>query len=136
MAHYDQQSSVRLWGFADDRDLPTLLSAAGALAYPSLSEGFGLPILEAWAAGTPVLCSNVTSLPEVAGDAALQIDPTRASAIANGLAQMLRNKRLRHELAVLGRERLAYFSWQATAERFIETIQRAAGTQVRYRAAA
>ncbi len=68
--------SVMLFGFADEQDLATLLSAAWVLAYPSLSEGFGLPILDAWTTHTPVLTSDTTSLPEVAGDAALLVDPT------------------------------------------------------------
>lgn len=119
------QDSVQLSGFAHEADLPALLSAATALAYPSLSEGFGLPILDAWAVQTPVLTSNTTSLPEVAGDAALLIDPTDPCSIARGLDRMIRDFRLRDELVERSRERIKRFSWQHTANRFIQTMQQA-----------
>lgn len=119
------QASVRLHGFADGGDLPALLSGADVLAFPSLSEGFGLPILDAWATRTSVLTSNTTSLPEVAGDAALLVDPTDALAIANGLTRLLKDPHLRAELALRGEHRLGQFNWQATAKRFVDVMEQA-----------
>ena len=77
---------VHFIGFADDADLPALYSAALITAVPSLYEGFGIPVLESMACGTPVVTSNVSSLPEVAGDAALTVDPTDLDAIVDALA--------------------------------------------------
>ena len=119
--------SVRLHGFADEADLPALLSAARVLAYPSLSEGFGLPILDAWAAGTVVLSSHVTSLPEVAGDAALLIEPTDVCSIARGLKRLISDVRLRDELNTKARQRLKLYSWEQTSERFATVFERALG---------
>jgi glycosyltransferase involved in cell wall biosynthesis len=119
-------SSVVLRGFADESDLSTLLSAAMFLAFPSLSEGYGLPILDAWATGTPVLTSDQTSLPEVAGDAALLVDPTDSAAIAFGMERMLTNESLRQMLVAKGDLRGRKFTWNATAERFAGAIERAA----------
>jgi glycosyltransferase involved in cell wall biosynthesis len=118
-------SNVRLSGFADEADLPTLLSAADVLAYPSLSEGFGLPILDAWATSTAVLTSDCTSLPEVAGDAALLVEPTDPCSIARGLHRLLRDPRLREELIERGRQRLTNYNWQKTAERFAWALEQA-----------
>ena len=120
--------SVRLHGFADESDLPTLLSAATVLAYPSLSEGFGLPVLDAWATDTPVLCGDETSLPELAGDAAVLVDPTDARAIASGIARLFRDPGLRQLLVRRGRQHLVDYTWQATADRFIDAVERAADT--------
>ena len=128
--------SVRLHGFADGADLPTLMSAATALAYPSLSEGFGLPILDAWATNTPVLCSDETSLPELAGDAALLADPTDSRAIALGVSKLLRDQSLRRMLTDRGRSRLTSYTWKATADRFIGAAERIAGITHTFRRAA
>ena len=92
------------------------------LAYPSLSEGFGLPILDGWATDTPVLTSDCTSLPEVAGNAALKVDPTDACQIAHGLTRLMKDSILRNELIKRGRQRLKSYSWQATAQRFATVI--------------
>ncbi|MCE9588963.1 MAG: glycosyltransferase family 4 protein [Planctomycetes bacterium] len=119
--------SVVLHGFADEADVPTLLSAAEMLAFPSLSEGYGLPILDAWATHTPVLTSNTTSLPEVADDAALTVDPYDAEAIAFGLQVLMEDTSLRARLVAQGRRRLARYSWADTAERFAQVMERAAG---------
>ncbi|MBI1337171.1 MAG: glycosyltransferase [Phycisphaera sp.] len=121
------QNSVVLHGFAEEGDIPTLLSAAGLLAYPSLSEGFGLPILDAWATLTPVLASANTSIPEVAGDAAVLVDPTDTCGIARGLSRLLSDSLLRNDLMVRGTRRLEKYSWQSTAERFIRVMERVAG---------
>ena len=115
--------AVRAHGFAPESDMAPLLSAAQVLAYPSLAEGFGLPILDAWAAHTAVLCSNTTSLAEVAGDAAMLVDPTDTEAISSGLQQLIKDETLRRRLIERGTKRLARFTWQATAERFIGAVE-------------
>jgi glycosyltransferase involved in cell wall biosynthesis len=120
------QETVRLYDFVPESRLPTLLSAADLLAYPSLSEGFGLPILDAWAAGTAVLTSHATSLPAVAADAAIIVDPTDPCAITRGLTRLLRDPSYRQELVERGRRRLRRFTWRATAERFARAMERAA----------
>ena len=121
----DLQDSVVVHGFAAEEDLPALQRGASALAYPSLSEGFGLPILDAWAAGTAVLSSNTTSIPEIAGDAALLVDPTDTAAIAEGLEQLTAFASLRAELVARGRRRVQQFTWHATAHRFIDALEQA-----------
>ncbi len=106
---------VRLLGYVRDADLPALYSLAEALAFPSLYEGFGLPVLEAMACETPVLTSNVSSLPEVAGDAALLVNPLDTSEIAHALTLLLDDTERREELVRRGRERSSQFTWVAAA---------------------
>ncbi|HCU36457.1 MAG TPA: glycosyltransferase family 1 protein [Armatimonadetes bacterium] len=103
-------------GYVDDSDLPALYAAADAFLFPTLMEGFGLPVLEAMAMGTPVLASNTSSLPEVAGDAALLVDPTDEGAIATGIAALAADGGLRARLRDAGLARAAQFSWRRTAE--------------------
>lgn len=129
-------NSVVLHGFADEADLPTLLSAAEILAFPSLSEGYGLPILDAWATHTPVLTSNTTSLPEVADNAALTVDPYDPEAIAFGMQVLMEDTSLRARLVAHGRHRLQRFSWTDTAERFAQAMEQAAGIRTPLRVAA
>lgn len=113
------QDCVVFPGYVDDADLPALYSAATLFVYPSLYEGFGLPPLEAMACGTPVLCSNAASLPEVVGDAALSFDPQDTEALAQALADGLVNAGLRVELRERGLCRAAQFSWTRCA---VETL--------------
>jgi alpha-1,3-rhamnosyl/mannosyltransferase len=96
--------------------LETLVKGAASLALPSLAEGFGLPVIEAFAAGVPVLTSNTTSLPEIAGDAALLVDPTNVEAIGNGLMQILDGPSLSNQLKIKGLARARQFSWERTSE--------------------
>lgn len=98
-----------------DDALQGLMQAATALVFPSLSEGFGLPVLEAFASGLPVITSNTTSLPEVAGDAALLVDPRDTDAIHHALERMLDDAELRQRLGREGRCRARQFRWEATA---------------------
>ena len=116
-------SEVSIHGFAPEDHLSALLSGADVLLFASLSEGFGLPILDAWATGTAVITANGTSLPEVAGPAAILVDPANAAGIAAGLETLMKDSALRTRLCELGRERLAGFTWQATAERYIRVIE-------------
>jgi glycosyltransferase involved in cell wall biosynthesis len=110
---------VHFIGFADDVDLPALYSAAQCLVFPSLYEGFGLPLLEAMACGTPVVTSNVSSLPEVAGDAALLVDPYAIESIADAVARLLTDSALRQELIRRGTARAAGFTWEAAARQLV-----------------
>ena len=106
---------VVLAGAVEEAVLQGLYAASEGLAYPSLYEGFGLPVLEAMARGLPVLTSDLSSMPEVAGGAALLVDPTDTSAIAKGLIELLSNHALRERLVADGRRHAAAFTWRATA---------------------
>ena len=107
---------VILTGYVADEDLPALYRAARAFVYPSLFEGFGLPPLEAMASGTPVVTSDVSSLPEITGDAALLIDPNDERALANALIEIMNNDRLRAELREKGIAQAKKFTWREAAE--------------------
>lgn len=103
---------VKLVGYVADKDLPALLSGAAAFVMPSLYEGFGLPILEAMACGTPIICSNAGSLPEIAGDAALLHHPLDTDALAWNLRLLLASPSLRAQLRIKGLARAQTFSWE------------------------
>jgi glycosyltransferase involved in cell wall biosynthesis len=106
---------VHFTGFVDDSDLPALYSGAECMAFPSLYEGFGLPVLESMACGTPVLTSNISSLPEVAGDAAVMVDPLDTEAIAHGLSTLLDDTDLRTKLIERGYLQKSRFTWRRAA---------------------
>jgi glycosyltransferase involved in cell wall biosynthesis len=109
-------SPVRALGYVDDDLLPGLYAGASAVVMPSLYEGFGLPVLEAMASGTPVVAADRAALPEVAGEAALLFDPDDPAAAATALERVLGDETLAVELRALGRARALGFSWRATAE--------------------
>lgn len=119
---------VRLLGFVPDEDLPALYSAARLLLFPSLCEGFGMPLLEAMACGTPAVTSNASSLPEVAGEAALLVDPTDTKAIAEATLRLLEEEPLRQRLREKGIERARLFPWTRTARETLAAY-RDAGVQ-------
>lgn len=114
------EESVVVLGFVPDEDLPALYRGASLFVYPSLYEGFGLPVLEAFVSGTPVIAGRSGAIPELADDTALLVDPTRTEDIAAGMAQLLDNATLRTELAEKGRRRAEDFSWDS----FLETTMR------------
>ncbi len=117
LEQHNMREHVVFPGFVVDDDLPALYTAATVFAFPSLYEGFGLPILEAMACGTPVLTANVSSLPEVAGDAAYLVgDPTDTDAITHGLATLLADSDLRTTLIARGHEQVTHFTWGKAAK--------------------
>jgi glycosyltransferase involved in cell wall biosynthesis len=110
-------------GFVAREDLPAVLTAAEGFVWPSLYEGFGLPPLEAMACGTPVLTSDVSSLPEVVGSAALLVDPDDTEAIANAMAELVKDQSLRDGLRRKGLERIKEFTWERTARMTAEVYR-------------
>jgi alpha-1,3-rhamnosyl/mannosyltransferase len=119
--------SVRYLGYIPEPDIAPLTAAAAVFAYPSLYEGFGFPVAQAMAAGTPVITSNVSSLPEISGDAALLIDPRSVTELRDGLKRLLLSATLRAELAARGRERARAFRWEACAARSLVFFREVAG---------
>ena len=122
-------SDVVFLGHVDTATLAQLVSAAEALVYPSFFEGFGIPVLEAFHAETAVIASNTTSLPEVAGDAALLVDPHSVEAIAEAMEQLLQSPALRDELIERGRRQRERFSWQRTSELLWQSVQKTIAQQ-------
>jgi glycosyltransferase involved in cell wall biosynthesis len=118
---------VRFLGYLPEETLAVMYRLAGVFVFPSLYEGFGLPPLEAMASGTPVVTSNVSSLPEVAGDAAILVDPYDAASIADGIATVLTDERVRRELRRKGLERARQFSWETSVRRVREIYSEANG---------
>ena len=116
MASAAAQRRVRFLGFVPEEDLPPLYAAADVLAYPSLGEGFGFPVAEAMATGTPVVTSAVTSMPEVAGDAALLVDPRSVDAIEEALLAAWTNEALRMRMRGAGIARSTRYRWDRVAE--------------------
>jgi glycosyltransferase involved in cell wall biosynthesis len=121
---------VRHLGFVRRPFLQLLLARARALVFFSLFEGFGMPLLEAFHTGTPVLCSNTTSLPEVGGDAVLSCDPCDAFAMSDCMLHLTRDEALRARLAVRGKERLHLYSWRQSARNLVEACARVAARSV------
>jgi glycosyltransferase involved in cell wall biosynthesis len=113
-------------GYVADADVAALYSAALALVFPSLYEGFGFPVAEAMRCGTPVICSNTSSLPEIAGDAALLVDPLDADAIAEAIRRVAGDSDLRASLSARGKARAARFTWEDAAHRTLTTLEEAA----------
>ncbi len=116
-------------GFIADEDLPMLYAGAIGLVCPSLAEGFGLPVLEAMACGTPVICARAGALPEVAGDAALYVDPLNTANIAEGLGRILEDAPLRQELTARGLARAGLFDARKTTARLVDLLERVSGFQ-------
>jgi glycosyltransferase involved in cell wall biosynthesis len=117
--------AVRLLGYVSEEDLVAVYNAAVALVYPSVYEGFGLPVVEAMACGRPVIAANTSSLPEVAGDAALLVVPFDVSALAAAMDQLLADPRAAEDLGARGLAHVARFSWQRTASTALAAFEAA-----------
>ncbi|MDH5313909.1 MAG: glycosyltransferase family 4 protein, partial [Actinomycetota bacterium] len=112
-------------GYVSDREKVALMSGATMLAFPSLYEGFGFTVLEGFAVGLPVLTSNVSSLPEVSGDAAITVDPYDEQAIAAGISQLFDDPDLRAMLSAAGLTRASRFTWETTARCTVDALHAA-----------
>jgi alpha-1,3-rhamnosyl/mannosyltransferase len=112
-------------GHVPDEELVLLYSGASLMVYPSLYEGFGLPILEAMACGCPVICSNTSSMPEVAGDAAILISPEDEMALAEAIDNIMEDERLSQSLIQLGYSRASAFNWNNTAQGTMAIFEKA-----------
>ncbi len=115
--------SVRILGFVDDVDLPALYAAATVFAYPSLYEGFGFPVLEAMAAGTPVVSSDAASLPEVVGQAGLLVSPYDTNGLAEAIRTVIAHPDLRASLREAGLQQAQRFTWSETARATLEVYE-------------
>jgi len=121
---------IHLTGFVSDIDLLQLYNACDCFAFPSLYEGFGLPVLEAMACGRAVVCSDTSSIPEVAGNAAVLFDPAREQDITSALSKVLLNPDLRTRLERMGQAQAAHFTWSKTAEATLELYREVSGQPV------
>jgi glycosyltransferase involved in cell wall biosynthesis len=125
----DLVSRVHFPGYVPQQDLASLYSAASLFVYPSLYEGFGLPVLEALACGVPVITSNVSSMPQVAGDAGILVEPSDVDALADAMKRVLTDQGLRATLVAKGLARARSFSWERTAQATLSTYTRVAQSQ-------
>lgn len=124
---YQVTDRVKFLDFVDDENLQLLYQNAKCFVFPSLYEGFGLPVLEAMRAGCPVITSNVSSMPEAGGEAALYVDPESVSDIAEKIVSILTDKKLRSEMIVKGREQLKKFSWEKAAKETLSVLKDVGG---------
>ncbi|MEO7985553.1 MAG: glycosyltransferase family 1 protein [Gemmatimonadales bacterium] len=125
VARLGLQQRVRFTGYVPNEDLPALYTGARLFAYPSRYEGFGLPVLEAMSCGTPVITTNVSSMPEVAGDGAVLVPPDDLDALAGALLRVSSDSALRDTLACHGLERAKAFSWERCARETVQQYERA-----------
>ncbi|RKX33339.1 MAG: hypothetical protein DRP22_00495 [Verrucomicrobia bacterium] len=127
----DLESRVVFAGYVSEKELDLLMMRADVFVYPSLYEGFGIPVLEAMQVGTPVVASSLTAIPEIAGDAALLVDPRSPRRIAEAISMVLRDAALRERLIAQGRSRASRFSWEGTACAYLELYHRMLGEHAR-----
>lgn len=124
-----RRAYVHILGFVDDGDLPALYRQATAFAFPSLYEGFGIPPLEALACGTPVVASSASSVPEVVGDAGIQVDPLDVDGWTAALRRVCEDAALRAALIARGTKRAAHFTWEAAAQRWLALVEETVNRQ-------
>jgi len=118
------ENKVRFLGHVTELELVTLYSMADVFVFPSFYEGFGVPLIEAMACGAPVITSNTSSLPEVAGDAAVLIEPHNTGQIAKAMLQVLESEQLRDELRQKGYTRAQHFTWPKSASKMLTVYQK------------
>ena len=123
MKAIDETEGVRYIGYVDPEDKSALYELADLFVYPSLYEGFGFPVLEAFVSSTPVVTSNRSSLPEVSDGAAYLVNPYNVSEIQNGMRLILSDHTFQQRLSVMGKERVGEFSWDVAAKKFLEIIR-------------
>jgi len=128
VSRHGQADHVRKIGFVPDRDMPCLYRGALVYVFPSFFEGFGLPILEAQASGCPVICSDRTSLPEVAGNGALIFDATDTHALADAMISLVNSEDLRKDLITRGHENEKKFSWKKASEQTLNIFNKVMDT--------
>lgn len=116
------ENQVKFLGYVPDKDLPALYSGAKAFLYPSLFEGFGLPILEAFSCGCPVLTSTTSSIPEVAGEAAVFVDPYSVDDICQGIKKIATNEKLQKQLTAKGSKQIKNFNWEKAAKETLRVL--------------
>jgi glycosyltransferase involved in cell wall biosynthesis len=116
-------TKVHFLGFVDDADLPALYTLAAVLAFPSWYEGFGIPVLEAMACGTPVVAADNSSLPEAMGEAGLMVDAAQTEALAAALARLVLDSMLRERLLSAGHIQAQRFTWLAAAQQLLATYR-------------
>lgn len=119
IGHPDLRSDIHLTGYVVNTDLPAIISQCTIFLYPSLRESFGIPILEGMACGVPVVTSNTSSMPEVAGDAALLVNPHNSDEIKSAIEKILNDRSLKSQLIEKGLERVSQFSWKIMAENYL-----------------
>lgn len=124
LGEIDIHRDVVFTGYVSHQDLPLLMCAAHAFVFPSLYEGFGLPVLEAMSCGTPVVTSDISSLPEIVGDKAVLVDPNSSESVAQGLQRILEDSQLHSRLAAEGFERAKLFSWNKAARETLDIYRR------------
>ncbi len=118
---YDE--SVIFTGYVDENTLWALIKNASCICYPSLTEGFGMPVLEGFKAGVPVVCSNTTSLPEIAGDAALLVNPLKEKEITEAIGKVLSDQKLAQSMIEKGKKQAKKFTWERTIEKTLEVYK-------------
>lgn len=124
-------TQIHWLGYVEREALPALYRGAGVFAMPSLQEGFGLPVLEAMACGTPVICSNTTALPEVAGEAGLLVDPTRPEAWSEALQKVTGDRKLAQQMREKGLRRADQFSWERSGRAALNYLREACASAKR-----
>jgi glycosyltransferase involved in cell wall biosynthesis len=123
IGHPETRNDIHLTGYVVNTDLPAIINQCKVFLYPSLRESFGIPILEGMACGVPVITSNTSSMPEIAGDAALIVDPYKTEEIKTAIIEILKDEKLRNKLCEKGIERAKLFSWRNMAKQYLNLYE-------------